>query len=324
MLIDDVTITIKAGNGGNGSVHFKRNAQTAKGGPDGGNGGNGGNLYVQGINDILGLREFQFKKSIQAEDGVNGGRQNLFGRNGEDTIIKIPLGTLLTDATTHETWEIVDTTTQILLARGGKGGRGNDEFKSPTDQAPHYAEKGAPGEERILHLLLRIIADIGFIGLPNAGKSSLLKALTNAKPKIGDYPFTTLEPNLGVMEGIILADIPGLIEGAHQGKGLGIKFLKHVEKTHVLFHCLDVTDENITKTYEIVRKELESFSDTLAHKKEIILLTKIDLIDTSALEEKRKTLKKFGKEILEVSIYDDEALEKLRKLLINNTTPQSI
>src|SRR5882762_414179 len=146
MLIDDVTITIKAGTGGNGSVHFKRNAQTAKGGPDGGNGGNGGNLYVQGINDILGLREFQFKKSIQAENGVNGGRQNLFGRNGEDTTIKIPLGTLLTDITTNEIWEIADTTTKILLARGGKGGRGNDEFKTPTDQAPHYAEKGAPGE----------------------------------------------------------------------------------------------------------------------------------------------------------------------------------
>ena len=221
-LIDDITITVKAGNGGNGAVHFKRNAQTAKGGPDGGNGGNGGNVYFQGIDDVLGLQEFQYKKVVQAENGINGGRQHLFGRNGKDLLVKIPLGTHITDLTTNETWEITDKITKILIARGGKGGRGNDEFKTATDQAPHYAEKGEPGQQRTLNLLLRIIADIGLIGLPNAGKSSLLKAVTNAKPKIGNYPFTTLEPNLGVMEGKILADIPGLIEGASKGKGLGI------------------------------------------------------------------------------------------------------
>jgi len=318
MLIDDVTITVKAGNGGNGAVHFKRNAQTAKGGPDGGNGGNGGNVYFQEINDISGLQQFQYKKTIFAENGVNGSRQNLFGRNGKDITVPIPLGTLISDIDTHETWEMADEIGKLLIAKGGKGGRGNNEFKSATNQTPMYAEKGQTGQQRILNLVLKIIADIGLIGLPNAGKSSLLKALTNAKPKIGNYPFTTLEPNLGVMDKLILADIPGLIEGASSGKGLGIKFLKHVEKTNLLVHCIDCTDPDLLKTYTIVRKELESFSNVLTQKKEIILLTKTDLIEQDELNEKIKNLEKLGKEILSVSVYNEKELEAFKNFLMHS------
>ena len=312
MLIDDVTITIRAGKGGNGCAALKRNAMTAKGGPDGGNGGNGGDVYIQGIDDILGLRDFQFKKEALAEDGIRGGKQNLYGRNGEDIIVFLPLGTLVTDIHTDQTWEIDNSIDKVLIAKGGKGGRGNNEFKSATNQTPRYAEPGEPGEERVLHLKLRIIADIGFVGLPNAGKSSLLNELTNANPKIGNYAFTTLEPNIGVMEKIVLADIPGLIEGASEGKGLGTKFLRHVEKTRLLLHCIDSTSEDVLQTYKIVRKEIENYEIEMADKPEVILLTKIDMVDSQTLQEKIQQLEITKREILTVSIYDEESLNTLK------------
>jgi GTP-binding protein len=320
MLIDDVTIYIRAGKGGNGAATFRRNAQTAKGGPDGGNGGNGGSIFVEGVNDISALSQFQYKKKILAEDGVKGGKQNKYGRNGEDTTIQVPLGTTITNITTGEELEITNEHKPVCIANGGLGGRGNNEFKSATNQTPTFAEEGLPGEEKTLHIVMHLIADIGFIGLPNAGKSSLLKSLTNANPKIGNYPFTTLEPNLGVMKddngkNIILADIPGLIEGAHMGKGLGTKFLKHVEKTVALVHCIDITTENIDATYEIVRKELDSFSPTLVQKNEIILLTKTDLISPDELKQKLIETKKIKKDVYTVSIYDETSLQKLTVLL---------
>src|ERR1035437_487422 len=248
MLIDEAIITVKAGNGGKGSANFKRNAQTAKGGPDGGNGGNGGDVYAQGIDDIMALMEFRYKKSVRGEDGVGGGKQNLYGRNGEELVVLFPVGTFITDQESKEVIEITDTTTKILLAKGGKGGRGNNEFKTATNQTPYFAEKGEQGEDKRFFLELKLIADVGLIGLPNSGKSSLLDVLTNAHPKIGDYAFTTLEPNLGVMpaprslggvgNGLVIADIPGLIEGASEGRGLGYRCLRHVEKTKVLIHCI--------------------------------------------------------------------------------------
>lgn len=316
MLVDNVVISVQAGKGGNGSVHFRRNAQTARGGPDGGNGGNGGNVYFQGIDDILGLRAFRFQKSIKAEDGVNGGRQKLFGRNGKDTIVRIPLGTLVTNLDTGEEFEIVDPEAKILVAKGGIGGRGNDEFKTPTDQAPHYAEKGTPGEQKNLKLELRLIAEIGLIGLPNAGKSSLLQALTNANPKIGNYPFTTLEPNIGMMRGIPMADIPGLIEGASEGKGLGTAFLRHVQKTKLLLHCIDSTQEDVLQTYQTVRHELEEYNPEMLEKKEIILLTKIDEVTEEKLNEDLEQLQKINHPILTVTIYDDKALKTLEEKLM--------
>ncbi|MEN9407307.1 MAG: hypothetical protein RLZZ455_523 [Candidatus Parcubacteria bacterium] len=314
MLIDDVTISIKAGNGGNGKVSFKRNAQTAKGGPDGGNGGKGGDVYVQGNNDLTLLQQFQFKKSLRAEDGIGGDKNNLFGRKGKDLVIKVPFGTRITDLATKEFFDI-ETEESFLLAKGGKGGLGNMEFKSATNQAPRYAETGVPGQERQLRFELRLIADIGLIGLPNAGKSSLLKELTNADPKIGNYPFTTLEPNLGVMDGIILADIPGLIEGASTGRGLGTKFLKHIEKTRLLLHCIDVSSDDVVRDYNVVREEMVSYSASIQQKTEVILLTKRDLVTDGEYAEKEKQLQDISQSILSVSIHDLESLETLRSLL---------
>jgi GTP-binding protein len=317
MLVDEVVIRVNAGTGGNGAVSFKRNAQTAKGGPDGGNGGNGGNVYFQGINDITALSEFSYKKSVKAEDGVKGGKQNLFGRNGKDLIVKLPLGSVITNLKTKEVLEIKNETSKILIAMGGKGGKGNNEFKTATDQAPYYAEKGGIGDEKHLKIELKLIADIGLIGLPNAGKSSLLEVLTNAKPKIGNYAFTTLEPNLGVMQGgLILADIPGLIEGASSGKGLGDKFLKHIERTKVLIHCIDVNSDIPLKNYATVRNELQNYNEDLVTKNELIVLTKTDLIDSKSLLKLKKQFAKISSNVLNVSIYDELSLGKLKENII--------
>jgi len=314
MLIDDITISIKAGDGGNGSVSFMRNARTARGGPDGGNGGNGGSVFFQGSTDIFDLGEFRYKKKIYAENGIPGKKQNLYGRNGENIIIRVPLGTRITE-TTGKSYEITDITTQVVLALGGKGGRGNNEFKSAINQAPMQAEDGTRGEEKVVHLELRLIAQVGFIGFPNAGKSSLLKALTNANPKIGNYPFTTLEPNLGVLDGIVLGDIPGLMEGASKGKGLGITFLKHVEKTEILIHCIDSSTEDVVKAYKTVRQEFKEYDETLIAKPEIILLTKTDLIDSKILEKNISKLKKFKEPVLTISIYNEKSIDDFKKFL---------
>lgn len=343
MLVDNITITVKAGNGGNGKVSFRHTKQKYKGGPDGGTGGKGGDLYFQGVDDLSALQQFRYKKRIEAESGVAGGSNNAFGKKGDDTIINIPTGTRITNLKTNERIEITNND-KILIAKGGIGGRGNNEFKTSTNQAPRYAEKGRPGEEKELLLELRLIADIGLIGLPNAGKSSLLRALTNAEPKIGDYPFTTLEPNLGVMyvdviarnsvrqndeaiqsrlprslsiarNDLVLADIPGLIEGASEGKGLGIQFLRHIEKTQLLVHCIASNSDNILQDYLTIRKELELYNKELLLKTEIILLTKTDLIDEKMLKDKIKLLKKKNKDILSSSVLDDNSIEKLRTML---------
>lgn len=315
MLVDNIKLYIKAGDGGNGAATFIRNGFTDKGGPDGGNGGDGGNIYFQGSTHLMDLREFRFKKKIVAEDGIRGKKQKLFGKNAEDIIIFVPLGTRITDVDSGRTHEIVDTVKKVMFARGGRGGRGNDEFKTATNQAPQYAEEGTKGQEKNLLLELRLIAEIGLIGLPNAGKSSLLTVLTNATPKIADYPFTTLEPNIGMLGKYPIADIPGLIEGASEGKGLGITFLKHIEKTKVLVHCLDVSDENIWKTYEIVRNEFNNYTNDLPNKPEIILLTKIDLVDEKIVKQKKKFFEEKGKEVLTCSIYDDKTIEILKETL---------
>jgi len=316
MLIDEATIIIKAGKGGNGAVSFRRNAQTARGGPDGGNGGNGGNVYLQGINDITALGEFRYKKEVHAEDGIKGGKKNLFGRNGKDLIVFVPLGTQVTNTKDLQSFEITTLDDKVLIAKGGKGGRGNNEFKSATVQAPKFAEKGEPGEEKRLYFEMKLIADIGLIGLPNAGKSSLLSVLTNAHPKIGDYPFTTLEPNLGVMERFVLADIPGLIEGASQGKGLGDKFLRHVEKTRVLIHCLDLLSTDLAGDYQTVRQELKQYNPNLLGKKELLVLTKADMVDQETLKKSKKQAEKLNKDYLVVSIYNPDELVTLKAKIL--------
>ena len=317
MLIDEAVINVRGGSGGNGAASFRRNAQTAKGGPDGGNGGNGGNVYLKGIDDVTALAQFRYKKKFSAEDGIKGGKQNLYGRNGKDLIISIPIGTQVTDKVTKDSFEVANSQDKILVARGGKGGRGNNEFKSATNQTPLYAEKGEMGESRQFILELKLIADVGLIGFPNSGKSSLLSVLTNANPKIGNYPFTTLEPNLGVLGGLIIADIPGLIEGASGGKGLGIKFLKHVEKTKVLVHCIDIQSESLSKDYQTIRSELKAYNESLINKPEIILITKADLVDEKTREARLRIIKKLNKNSFLISIYSNEQLSNFKKVILD-------
>lgn len=315
MLVDNVTLLIKAGNGGNGSASLLHNGLTFKGGPDGGNGGNGGNIYIQGSTNINDLREFRFKKKIRAEDGIAGGRQKLFGKNAPHVTILVPLGTSVTDTKLERTYEVTDTRRLLLVAKGGKGGRGNTAFKSATNQTPEYAEYGKPGEEKKLLLELRLIADIGLIGLPNAGKSSLLSMLTNATPKIADYPFTTLEPNIGMLGNYPIADIPGLIEGAATGRGLGAQFLKHIEKTKILVHCIELSGNNVQERYDTVRREFEQFDKSLLEKPEIILLTKTDLTDEKTVQKYKHLFEKKGKQVLTCSLYDEESIKSLKKTL---------
>ena len=315
MLVDNVILLVKAGDGGNGSASLLHNGLTYKGGPDGGNGGNGGNIYFQGSTNINDLREFRFKKKITAEDGIAGGRQKLFGKNAPDLTILVPVGTSITDIDSKKVYEIIDTTSLLLIATGGKGGRGNNEFKSATNQTPMYAENGTPGQKKNLFLELRLIAEIGLIGLPNAGKSSLLSVLTNATPKIANYPFTTLEPNIGMLGKHPIADIPGLIEGAADGKGLGAKFLKHIEKTKILVHCIELTEDNPEEKYKTVRHEFKNFNQSLLEKPEIILLTKTDLVDEKTVKKYKELFEKKGKQVLTCSLYDDASVEKVRKTL---------
>lgn len=314
-LIDDIKIRVKGGNGGNGAKSFHINYGSMKRTPDGGNGGSGGNVYFKGDHNLSDLNEFRFKKVIQASNGENGAYKNLYGKRGEDVTVLVPLGTTIIDTLTNDVFEIIQDGQMVLVAHGGRKGLGNHDFKVDIKNFRPRREMGEPGEEKELHLVLNLIADIGFIGLPNAGKSSLLKALTNATPKIGNYPFTTLEPNLGTMQEIVLADIPGLVEGAHEGKGLGIQFLKHIQKTKMLMHCIDVTSEDVLSSYETVLSEFSDYDPTLLFKKEIILLTKTDLADESLIKEQIKKLKKTKHEILTVSIYDEESLLKLKETL---------
>lgn len=316
MLIDDVTLHIQAGKGGDGCMSFRREKFVPRGGPDGGNGGWGGSVYIVGVNDIGALRQFRYKKEIKAQDGDSGKGKKRHGARGQDIELKMPIGSLVTDTLTGDVWEIQSTEDYFLIARGGRGGRGNFEFRSSDNKAPTFAEAGKLGRLRTIHVNLQFIADVGLIGLPSAGKSSLLNSLTNADVQVADYPFTTLEPHLGVCSGVVLADIPGLIEGAHAGKGLGTKFLKHIEKTSLLLHCIDISQQDLVGHYKIIRKELEAYSSKLAHKKEVVILTKTDLIsDPKEAQKKAKSLAPYAQGIMTCSVLDEHSLEKLEKVI---------
>lgn len=317
MLVDEVEIKIKAGDGGDGKVNFHREKYVPKGGPDGGDGGGGGDVYFVGVEDITALRQFRFKKEFLAENGKSGGANRKTGASGEDLEIKIPIGTVAKDLNTGEVWELKRVKEGILIAKGGKGGRGNWHFRSSTNQTPLEYEEGSPGQGRNLYLELRLIADVGLIGLPSVGKSSLLNELTKAHAKVALYNFTTLEPNLGAMDGIIIADLPGLIEGAHEGRGLGVKFLKHIKRTKVLIHCLSIESNDPLKDYKAIRKELGEYDQELLERPEIILLTKSDLVLGKEIERIKNSLKKTKREILSVSIYDYDSLEIFKKRLHN-------
>lgn len=313
MLIDDVSIHLTAGTGGRGAVAFFNIPKHL--GPTGADGGNGGSIYFEGVPDIGALTQYQSKKDIKAKDGENGKRQFRDGERGGDTILAVPIGTVITNTGTADAFEITKIGERMLAVSGGKGGRGNFKFRGSTNTTPMEYEEGEPGESADFHLSLKLIADVGFVGLPNAGKSSLLNALTAAKAKVANYPFTTLEPNLGVYYDLVLADIPGLIEGAAGGKGLGVKFLKHVERTDSLVHLVSAESDDVLRDYRVIRGELERYSSVLAQKKEHIFISKYDTVDAATIEAQRKTFAQAGIEAQAISIYDDESLESVKKLL---------
>jgi GTP-binding protein len=300
MFVDEAHIHVKAGDGGNGCVSFRREKYVPKGGPDGGDGGNGGSVIFEAAGDKDTLLDFAGKHHWKAKRGEAGMGKKMFGEGGEDLIVKVPPGTLIYDE--DHNLLLADLATvgkRLVVARGGKGGRGNWHFRSSVNQAPRYAEPGTEGQERNLRLELKLIADVGLVGMPNAGKSTLLRAISAARPKVADYPFTTLDPQLGIVEldadrRIVVADIPGLIEGARHGAGLGHNFLRHVERTTVIVHLLDLfpmDGSDPAENYRKIRGELESFSPTLAQKREIVAANKMDLaIDNDALDRLRSEL----------------------------------
>jgi GTPase len=288
MFIDEAIIQVRSGKGGDGVVHFRREKYVPFGGPDGGDGGRGGDVVLEVKPTLNTLSAFQYRREYHAPDGGRGGGNNKTGRSGEELVIPVPPGTIVNDEVTGEVvGDLVEAGERLVVAQGGRGGRGNARFATSRNQAPRIAEKGEPAEERSLRLELRLIADIGIVGVPNAGKSTFLAAVTNAKPKIAPYPFTTLEPNLGVAvldeeNSLVLADIPGLIEGAHQGVGLGHAFLRHIQRTRVLIHLLDGLAEDPLLDYAQIQSELALFDPALAEKPQLVALNKMDLPDVRA------------------------------------------
>ena len=283
--IDYASIHVKAGNGGHGCVAFLREKFRPKGGPSGGDGGNGGNIIIKTDSNLSTLNDLTYNKKYIAKNGANGQGKNMHGKNGLDVILKVPVGTLVKDVETDRVLVDLDKNDiTYIIAKGGNGGFGNARFKTQRNTAPRIANEGQKGEEKKIDLELKILADIGLVGFPNAGKSTLISKISNAKPRIADYPFTTLVPNLGIVKyhdykSFVVADIPGLIRGASSGKGLGIQFLKHIERTKVLAFLIDANVENIEKEYKVLLKELENYSKSLLEKPRILLITKIDLLD---------------------------------------------
>lgn len=297
--IDQAVISVKAGNGGNGCISFRREKFVPKGGPDGGNGGNGGHVIIRADKQLNTLLDFKYKRRYQAEDGEHGRGKKQAGKTGADVVLKVPCGTLIRDAQSEELIaDLVNHGEEILVARGGKGGRGNSEFATPTNQAPRIAEPGTAGDEREILLELKLLADVGLVGLPNAGKSTLISVISAARPKIADYPFTTLVPNLGIVhyaegKSFTVADIPGLIKGAHKGKGLGLQFLRHIERTKVLVFLIESTSEDPKQDFKVLSHELKSFNPDLVQKSKLVALTKIDIVDEK--EQKKLIRTNFGK-----------------------------
>ena len=321
--LDQVKIYIKAGNGGDGSPSFRREKFIEFGGPDGGDGGNGGSIILRAERNLNTLIDYRYQQHHKAKRGDNGAGQNRTGKGGENLILKVPLGTQVFEEDNKTLlYDFVRVGEEFVVAKGGKGGLGNTRFKSSTNRAPRKFTKGSLGEEYIIWLQLKTIADVGIIGLPNAGKSSLLAAMTNASPKIANYQFTTLNPNLGVAvyddKEITVADIPGLIEGAHKGTGLGIKFLKHVERCKSLLHMIDITNEDIKKSYNQVKNELKKYSKKLSKKKELVVLNKIDLIDKKKMRDIVDDFSKNSKsEIIAVSTLEKKSISKIKAKLIS-------
>ena len=321
--LDQVKIYIKAGNGGDGSPSFRREKFIEYGGPDGGDGGNGGSVILKAERNLNTLIDYRYQQHHKAKRGDNGSGQNRTGKSGDNLVLKVPLGTQVFEEDNKTLiFDFIKIGEEFVAAAGGKGGLGNTRFKSSTNRAPKKFTKGTPGEEFTIWLQLKTIADIGIIGLPNAGKSSLLAAITNANPKIANYEFTTLNPNLGVAsyddKEITIADIPGLIEGAHKGTGLGIQFLKHVERCKSLLHMIDITKNDIKESYNQVKTELKNYSSKLSKKKELIVLNKTDLIDQKKVKEIVNDFSKSTRsEVITMSTFEKKAVSKIKAKLIS-------
>ena len=322
--LDQAKIYIKAGNGGSGSASFRREKFIEYGGPDGGDGGNGGSIIIESERNLNTLIDFRYAQHFKAQHGKPGSKRNKTGGNGKDLILKVPIGTQIYEEDNNTLiYDFTKNGEKYLVASGGKGGLGNVRFKSSTNRAPRKKTNGKAGEEFWIWLQLKVIADVGIIGKPNAGKSSLLAALTRAKPKIANYPFTTINPNLGVtyynQKEITLADIPGLVEGAHKGIGLGDKFLRHIERCKILLHLIDLSEEDLINSYKKIKLELLSYDKILDKKKEIIFFNKSDLLEKNDIDKKLREFKNKIKTKFEViSVFSIEDIKKVKKLLIKN------
>lgn len=313
MLIDDITIEVASGSGGRGAVAFQSTKMSM--GPTGAAGGTGGSVWLEGVSDLGALGRLRFKKNFKAEDGGAGGAQFRDGKTGKDIVLQVPVGTVAHNLKSGNRHEIVKVGERFLAAEGGMGGKGNFHFRSGRNTSPDRFQPGKPGEKFSLRLELKLIADVGFVGLPNVGKSSILNELTNAKSKTANYAFTTLEPNLGAYYDLILADLPGLIEGASAGRGLGIKFLRHVERTRTLFHFVSADSADPAGDYQTIRKELGAYNKALLQKPEYIFLSKSDLVPAQDLKKKAAALKKLNPHVAPVSIHDISSIKKLQKIL---------
>jgi GTP-binding protein len=317
--LDEATIYVQAGDGGGGSMHFHREKFVPFGGPDGGDGGTGGDVILRADRELNTLFSFKRRRRFVADSGQPGGQNKMRGRAGDDLMVPVPVGTVVRDAETGETIaDLVREDQMVVVARGGKGGLGNVHFKTSTNQAPHFAEKGEPGESRTLDLELKVIADVGIVGLPNAGKSTLLSVISAARPKIADYPFTTLTPNLGVVDvdetsqPFVVADIPGLIEGAHEGIGLGHEFLRHIERTLVLIHLVDGSSDDPLDAFRQINDELGQYAASLTDKPQIVAVNKMDIPEAQERwPELQRTLKDMGYEVLPVSAVTREGVDAL-------------
>jgi len=318
--IDYVKIFFRSGNGGAGSAHLMRTAQDPKAGPDGGDGGKGGDVILKGNRNLWTLLHLRYTKHIFAEDGGNGQSNQCFGKNGKDAVVEVPLGTILRDSETGDfLGEVLEDGEELIVLKGGRGGQGNVHFKTATRQTPRFAQPGETGTEGWLALELKILADVGLVGFPNAGKSTLISVLSNAKPKIADYPFTTLKPNLGMVayrdfHSFVIADIPGIIEGASEGKGLGLRFLRHIERNAVLLFLVPCISENIKKEYKILLTELQTFNPELADKKRILAITKCDLLPDDDIK-KLKTKVPTDIPVLFISSHAQKNLTQLKDVI---------
>lgn len=318
MLIDHITLHVKAGKGGDGVVRWRREKGIPFGGPAGGDGGKGGDVYFKVVRDIQALSLYKHKVEWEAEGGKAGQKRSMHGKGAEDLYLQIPLGAVIHNREYDMDYECINEGEEILVLRGGQGGLGNENFKTSTNRTPMEFTKGGLGEFATFDIELKLIADVGIIGLPNAGKSSLLNIFTRASAKVGDYPFTTLEPNLGAYYGYVLADIPGLIEGASEGKGLGHKFLRHITRTKILLHLVSAENEDVAETYLTIKNELGKYDDSLLKKEEIVVLSKVDTMTKEEVEKKVKALAKASKNknVQVLSLFEDDTVKALGDTLI--------